>query len=401
MDRNLQTIEIENQIFAPFFNRIPVSFERGEGVYVFDENNKRYMDFTSGWGVTCIGHGSPVITDALCAQAGKIIQNPNSGASYSPARARLLSLLQEIMPHGLSRFFFSNSGAEANDAVIKLARKVSGRPGVISTLMSFHGRTISTASATGQSSHRERYNPLMPSYHFVPYNDVDAVARIIKDDIAAVIVEPIQGEGGVIVPADDYLARLSDLCEANGVMLILDEIQTGFFRTGPIFASSPYELKVDFMTMAKGIAGGFPFGAFAMTEEISKRLSIGDHGGTYCGNPLGCAVSHAVIRYMLDNSIQDNVEAISRYVFDEARSWQREYPQLIVDVRGKGLLVALEFSDEKPVEELRNRCLSNGLILNVTQKKTVRIFPALNITKGEMEEGLRIFKNALDGCARP
>lgn len=401
MDKNLQTIEIENRIFAPFFNKIPVSFERGEGVHVFDENDKRYMDFTSGWGVTCIGHGSPVIAEALRAQGNKIIQNPNSGASYSPARARLLSLLKDIMPHGLSRFFFSNSGAEANDAVIKLARKVSGKLDVISTLMSFHGRTISTASATGQPSHRNRYNPLMPNYHFVPYNDVDAVSRIIKNDIAAVIVEPIQGEGGVIVPADDYLERLSDLCDANGVMLILDEIQTGFFRTGPLFASSPYKLKVDFMTMAKGIAGGFPFGAFAMSEEVSGKLAIGDHGGTYCGNPLGCAVSYAVIRHMLDTNIQDNVEAVGAYAFDAVRSWQEEYPQLIVDIRGKGLLIALEFHDERLVEEIRDTCLSNGLILNVTQKKVVRIFPALNITKEEMEEGLRIFKNVLDGCARP
>jgi len=401
MDKNQHTIQIEDRYYAPFFNKIPVSFDRGEGVYVFDESGKRYIDFTSGWGVTCIGHGSPVITEALCAQSKKIIQNPNSGASYSPARARLLSLLQEIAPHNLSRFFFSNSGAEANDAVIKLARKVSGRLDVISTYMSFHGRTISTASATGQSSHRERYNPLMPNYHFVPYNDVESISKIIKNDIAAVIVEPIQGEGGVIVPADDYLVRLSDLCEANGVMLILDEIQTGFFRTGPLFASSQHALKIAFMTMAKGIAGGFPFGAFAMTEEIAGRLAIGDHGGTYCGNPLGCAVSHAVIRYLLDNDIQDNVEAIGGLTFDTLRSWQREYPDLIADVRGKGLLVAMEFSDGKLVEELRNRCLAGGLVVNVTQKKVVRLFPALNITRREMEEGLGILKNVLDGCARP
>jgi acetylornithine/N-succinyldiaminopimelate aminotransferase len=399
VDNNLSTIEIENKYFAPFFNKIPVSFDRGEGIYVFDENNKKYIDFTSGWGVTCIGHGSPVIAEALQAQSKKIIQNPNSGASYSPARAKLLLLLKDIVPHGLSRFFFSNSGAEANDAVIKLARKVSGKLDVISTLMSFHGRTISTASATGQSSHRNRYNPLMPNYHFVPYNDLEAISKIIKNDIAAVIVEPIQGEGGVVVPSGDYLERLSGLCKTNDVILILDEIQTGFFRTGPVFASSPYKMKVDFLTMAKGIAGGFPFGAFAMSEEVSGKLAIGDHGGTYCGNPLGCAVSHAVIKYLLENNIEENVAAISSHTFTILQSWKKEYPDLIVDIRGKGLLIAVEFSDEKIVEELRNKCLMNGLILNITQKKVVRIFPALNITKEEMEEGLHIFKNVLDGCA--
>lgn len=235
MNKNLKTIEIEDKYFIPFFNKTQISIERGDGIYVFDENEKKYIDLTSGWGVTCIGHANPVITNALIEQSKKIIQNPESGKTYSPSRAKLLQLLNEVLPHKLSRVFFTNSGAEANDAVIKLARKVSGKKNVISTINSFHGRTISTASATGQSYHRDKYSPLMPNYLFVPYNDIEGVKKIIKNDVAAVIVEPIQGEGGIVVPLENYLIDLSNLCKENNVFLILDEIQTGFLRTGSFF----------------------------------------------------------------------------------------------------------------------------------------------------------------------
>jgi acetylornithine/N-succinyldiaminopimelate aminotransferase len=227
-----------------------------------------------------------VITDALLEQSKKIIQNPNSGLTYSPVRARLLSLMGEILPAPLTRVFFSNSGAEANDAAIKLARKATGRLDVIAMNQSFHGRTISTASATGQTKHRKKFNPLMPNYRFVPYDDLDALKRAFNNNMAALILEPIQGEGGVIIPSDGYLKEVSRLCKANGSLLIIDEIQTGFCRTGPMFAIGLLNVEADFMTMAKGIAGGFPFGAFAMSETIAANLEPGDHGGTYCGNPL-------------------------------------------------------------------------------------------------------------------
>lgn len=399
MCRTMNTIDIENAYFPPFFNRIPVSFERGEGVYAFDEQGRRYLDFTAGWGVTCLGHAHPVIIAALEDQARKIIQNPNSGASYSPARAKLLELMQEVLPHGLRRVFFSNSGAEANDAVIKLARKISGKMNVISTEMSFHGRTISTASATGQASHRDRYNPLMPHYLFVPYNDIPAVERLIDSDVAAVIVEPIQGEGGIIIPDDDYLPRLSALCRDRGVHLILDEIQTGFCRTGAMFASSRWDLGVSFMTMAKGIAGGFPFGAFAMTEEVASKLGQGDHGGTYCGNPLGCAVSHAVIRHLIDSDVCRNVNIVGSHAMEVLSGWMVKYPGLIRGVRGRGLLIAMELTGEDTARSVMAECLGRGLVLNLTQKKTVRLFPALNITREEMDEGLEILRVVVEGLA--
>jgi len=394
MGEILDTFQIEDKHYASFANKKQISIEKGEGVYVYDEEGEKYIDLTSGWGVTSIGHANPVITEALLDQSKKIIQNPNSGATYSPSRSRLISLMQEILPENLTRVFFANSGAEANDAAIKLARKATGKLNIISTEKSFHGRTISTVSATGQNSHRSRFNPLIPNHIFVPYNDIEAIEKVIRNDVAAVIVEPIQGEGGINLPDQDYLKNLSDLCTKNDVLLIVDEIQTGFFRTGQLFMSD--NVKIDILTMAKGIAGGFPFGAFAITEELNNKFEIGDHGGTYCGNPLGCAVAYSVIKYMLDNKIWENVEEVGKFAFKELKEMQKDHPDIIKDIRGKGLLIAIELVDEETSDSLNSKCLDNGLILNITQGNVMRIFPALNISKEEMKEGLNIFKRALN-----
>jgi acetylornithine/N-succinyldiaminopimelate aminotransferase len=393
----LDTVALEDRYYAPFFDRKEkLSIERGKGVWVWDEAGKKYLDFTSGWGVTSIGHAHPVITQALIAQSRKIIQNPNAGVTYSPVRAQLLARMRTILPRDLTRIFFANSGAEANDAVIKLARKVKKRLNVVSAFMSFHGRTISTVSATGQEIHRNKYNPLMPNYRFVPFNDIEALAGAMTDDVAAVILEPIQGEGGVRVPDADYLERVSQLCIKNDCALIIDEIQTGFCRTGPMFASDRSAIKIDFMTMGKGIAGGFPFAAFAFSEEIASKIEYGDHGGTYCGNPLGCAVADAVIAYLIDHRISAHVESVGNATLDALRDWQRLYPGAITDVRGRGLLLALEFSSKETVDRIATECLRNGLILNVKHGTIIRIFPALTITEEEMGRGLSVLRRAME-----
>ncbi|WP_321429351.1 aspartate aminotransferase family protein [uncultured Methanolobus sp.] len=394
------TIEIENKYFAPFFVKQKISIEKGEGVYVWDEEGRRYLDFTAGWGVTCIGHANPVITDALSDQGSKIIQNPNSGLTYSPARARLLSLLAEVLPPHLTRIFFTNSGAETNDAAIKLARKVTGRPEIVSTYQSFHGRTISTASATGQAKNRDRYNPLMPNYRFIPYNDLNAMTDTLDESVAAVIIEPIQGEGGIRIPSEEYLKGVSDLCKKNGSLLIMDEVQTGFFRTGPAFVTGAYNVKADFVTMAKGIAGGFPFGAFAMSEEVAEKIEIGDHGGTYCGNPLGCAVSYAVIKYLLDNNISENVGIMGRLALSRMKEWQNAYGDAVSGVRGKGLLIMIDFKDQDICTKIKDECQSRGLLVTQTQGIGIRIFPALNITEDEIQEGLQIMEDAISSVVK-
>jgi len=391
----LDTIKTEDMYMPHFADKTKIAITKGKGVYVRDENGKKYIDLTAGWGVTCIGHANPLITRALIRQSKLIIQNPNGGITYSPARAKLLDLLKNILPHNLNRIFFSSSGAEANDAVIKLARKANKKLNVISTFQSFHGRTISTASATGQDIHRNKFNPLMPNYLFVPFNNIDEVKKVIRNDVAAVILEPVQGEGGVIVPDDDYLEKLSSVCEENNVFLILDEVQTGFYRTGTLFASSPYKLNVSFMTMAKHIAGGFPFGAFAMKEEIAEKLEIGDHGGTYCGNPLGCAVSYEVINYLINNNMEEKIKKTSDFTLDYLKDLKNKFPGIIKEVRGKGLLIAIEFFKDEQAEIINKFSFDNGLILNLKHGKIIRIFPALTIKLNEMKEALDIIKNAM------
>jgi acetylornithine/N-succinyldiaminopimelate aminotransferase len=395
-----ETIAIENAHMPSFFTKIPISIDRGEGVYVWDEEGNRYLDLTAGWGVTCIGHAHPAIQAALTEQAARILQNPNAGLTYSPPRARLLSLLGDVLPANLTRVFFTNSGAEANDAVIKLARKVTGRRNVVAMEGSFHGRTISTASATGQAKHREKFNPLMPGYIFVPYDDPDAIQRALDGEVAAVIVEPVQGEGGVRIPCEGYLEKVSLLCRESGALLIVDEIQTGFCRTGPMFAISETKAQADFLTMAKGIAGGFPLGAFALSEDISALLEIGDHGGTYCGNPLACAVADTVIRYLIENHISAHVRKLAHFALEEMDRWPEAYPAIVTEVRGKGLLLLMEVCDDATAARVTDECLLRRVFVRQTHGNGIRIFPALNIEREQLMEGLKMLRQAIEITAK-
>ena len=394
-----ETIATENAHTPPFFAKIPISIVRGQGVWVWDEEGERYLDFTAGWGVTSIGHAHPAIQAALAQQGALILQNPDSGLTYSPARARLLALLADHLPTGLTRVFFTNSGAEANDAAVKLARKVTGRRVVVAMEGSFHGRTISMVSASGQARHRERFAPQMPGYRFVPYDDLGALKNALDSQVAAVIVEPIQGEGGVRIPATGYLRAVSELCHTNGTLLIVDEVQTGFCRSGPLFATAAAGARADFLTMAKGIAGGFPLGAFATTEEVSAKLEAGDHGGTYCGNPLACAVACAVISYLLDNDLSAHVLALGGEALAGMARWRALYPRIVADVRGAGLLLLVELRDESTAAAVAAECLSRRLFVRQTQGVGIRVFPALNITREELMGGLATLGEAIEVVA--
>jgi acetylornithine/N-succinyldiaminopimelate aminotransferase len=394
-----ETIAIEDAHMAPFFRKTPISIARGEGVFVWDEEGQRYLDLTAGWGVTSIGHAHPVIQRALAEQGARILQNPDSGLTYSPARARLLALLAGLLPEGLTRVFFTNSGAEANDAAVKLARKVTGREGVVATDGSFHGRTISMVSATGQAKHRDKFRPLMPGFRFIPYADLDALGATLDGGTAAFIVEPVQGEGGVNVPPADYLRCAGELCRANGSLLIVDEVQTGFCRTGPLFATGPTGARADFLTMAKGIAGGFPLGAFAVTEEVAGRFELGDHGGTYCGNPLGCAVAEAVIRYLVEHDVAARVDELGAEALAELSAWTQRYPGVVTGARGAGLLLLVEFRDEQTTGAVAAGCLERQVFVRQTQSTGIRIFPALTITREELTDGLREVEEAVASVA--
>lgn len=264
--------------------------------------------------------------------------------------------------------------------------------------MSFHGRTIATASATGQKVQRNRFNVVIPYHEYVPFNDIDTLESAICSDTAAVMLEPIQGEGGVIVPGENYLSRVSSLCKRKGVLLVLDEIQTGFFRTGDSFVASGKGVTPDFLTMAKGIAGGFPFGAVAVTENVAASAQNGDHGGTYIGNPLGCAVASAVIEFMIENRIGDHVTDMGGILYSDLCRLKSGFPHLISDIRGKGLLWAVEFYSQEAASAVFNRSLDKGLILNLKHGNVFRIFPALNIDKADMMRGLDIFTQSVSAA---
>lgn len=393
----MNTITLEDSLGITFCQRQPLAIERGAGCVVWDEAGRDYLDFTSGWGVTCLGHTHPCITEALCTQAQKIIQNPNSGFTYSPVRARLLKLLHSVLPDSLSHIYFANSGAEANDAALKLARKITGRSKVIAAVASFHGRTLNTLSVSGGTDNTRRYLPAQPDNRFVEFGDLAALERCLDTGTAAVILEPIQGEGGVRIPDAEYLAQVSSLCRQFGALLIIDEIQTGFCRTGRFFAleHSAIPLQPDFLTMGKGIAGGFPFAAFAVSPAVNARLHMGDHGGTYCGNPLGCAVALAVVDYLLTHDVAARVEASGARLLRGLAVLQKGYPGLLKAVRGRGLLCALDVGSDANVQRLTAACLEQGLLVTPTRNGIVRLLPALLVTPAQIEEGLERLEAAL------
>ncbi|MBL4729032.1 MAG: aspartate aminotransferase family protein [Gammaproteobacteria bacterium] len=393
----MNSIEIEDRLGITFCNRQSVAIERGEGCLVWDEDGKEYLDFTSGWGVTCLGHSHPLITDAIIKQAKKIIQNPNSGFTYSPSRAKLLEILSKVLPDNLEKIYFANSGAEANDAAIKLARKITGKSKVVSTLASFHGRTFNTLSVSGGRDNAEQFLPALEGNCFVPFGDIAALAAALDEKTAAVILEPIQGEGGVRIPSDEYLSSVALLCKERGVLLIIDEIQTGFCRTGKFFAieHSKASIAPDIMTMGKGIAGGFPFAAFAVSASVDKQLNKGDHGGTFCGNPLACAVATAVVSYLLSEKIADKVARSGELMIDGLRKLRKKYPQLIGPIRGKGLLCAFELDSDYLVTKVTEAALRRGLLITPTRNRIIRLIPALIVTDPEIAKGLELLDCAL------
>lgn len=391
----MKTIEIEDSLALSVCMKQPVAFERGLGARVWDERGRAWLDFTAGWGVTSLGHSHPVLVAAITAQAGKLMQNPNSGFTYSPIRARLLQQLQPLLPAGLSRIFFANSGAEANDAAVKLARKVTGRSRVIAASSSFHGRTLATLSLSRGPENGARFSPRVPGNHFVPYGDLEALRVALDSDVAAVILEPIQGEGGVRVPPEGYLQAVASVCREHGALFIADEVQTGFCRTGHFFAVDREGVQPDILTMGKGIAGGFPFAAFAVTDAVAAGVTTGDHGGTFCGNPLGCAAASAVVHYLLENKVSERVSQFGKTALIDLQALALQFPTLLSDVRGQGLLLGLQLYTDSQVSALTEECLSSGLLVTPTRNAVLRLIPSLLLEQSEWDEGIAILRAAL------
>ena len=395
-----ETIAVENAHMPPFFAKTPISIARGEGVWVWDEEGRRYLDLTAGWGVTSIGHAHPVIVRALAEQGARIIQNPDSGLTYSPARARLLELLAGILPAGLTRVFFTNSGAEANDAAVKLARKATGRTEVIATEGSFHGRTISMVSATGQAKHRDKFRPQMPGYRvraLRPGGRGGGGARRGRggDDRRAGA-----GRGRRAHPrARTTCASSRGSAAPTAACSSSTRCRRGSAAPGRCSRPRAAGAEADFLTMAKGIAGGFPLGAFAMTDAVAGRLEAGDHGGTYCGNPLACAVAEAVIRHLIDDGVPARVEELGGEALARMSSWRERFPEAVAGARGAGLLLLVELTGEEAAAAVAAECLRRGVFVRQTQGNGIRVFPALTITRAELDEGLTILEESIAAVA--
>ncbi len=368
--------------FLPVVRRLPLVLVEGHGARVRDAEGREYVDLTGGWGVTCIGHSHPALVEAICAQAGRLMQTTN--LFYTQAQLDLLAQLGPLLPPGLARSFFVSSGAEAMDGALKVAHRATGRTQFVSTLNSFHGRTIGALSVIGQAKHRDPYRALLPEPVFVPFGDLDAARAAIDGRTAAFVVEPIQGEGGVNVAPPGYLAAVRDLCHEHGALLILDEIQTGIGRTGKLFACEHDGVVPDVMTLGKGLGGGFPVAAFVTTEEVAATVSLGDHGGTYAGNPLACAAVSAVLRVVTEEKLPERAAELGDRVLERLREFAADEPGVADDVRGRGLLIGMSLTDTERAATLSLRAAEAGVMLNVTAGRVMRLFPALNVPEEDL-----------------
>ncbi|MFB3098079.1 MAG: aspartate aminotransferase family protein [Dehalococcoidia bacterium] len=393
MTKSEEWISIEQKYYAQTVRRQPVVLVRGQGTRAWDADGKEYLDFVAGWAVNNLGHSHPVITQAIVEQAGTLIQTSNQ--FYTVPQLMLAELL--IDNSCLDRVFFGNSGAEANEGALKLARRYGklnrdGAYEVITAFNSFHGRTMATVAATGQPQMQEAFQPLLPGFVHVDFNDVEAIMNATTDKTAAVMLEPVQGEGGVNIPDDDYLRRVREWCDRNGLLLILDEIQTGMGRLGSLYGYQEYGVEPDVITLAKGLGYGVPIGAF-LSKEAAMALVPGDHGSTFGGNALTTAAAYAGTKFLIDNDIPAQVKILEPHLLDRLNQLKARF-SFITEVRGKGLLAAIYFDSDisGQVLTLANQA---GLLLNGVRPNAVRFMPPLTVTAEEIDEAMGRLEEAL------
>ena len=373
------------QDYLPVFARYKIVLDHGDGVYVYDTQGNKYIDFLGGIAVNVLGHNHKELVKAVADQAGKMIHCSN--LYYTQVQADAAEKLVKLS--GLGKVFFGNSGAEANEGAIKIARKYAhsidaDKSQIISAIHSFHGRTIATLTATGQPKYHEGFGPLPAGFDYVPYNDIEALEKLMSDKTAAVMLEPIQGEGGVHVPDVAYMQKVRQLCDKYNAVLIFDEIQSGMGRSGKFFAYENFGIKPDVVTLAKGLAGGVPIGAFIATDKVAAAFHPGDHGSTFGGNPLACAAANVVLDIVGQPSFLQHVVEIGDYMKSRLEAMQAKYPALIKEVRGMGLILGMELI--KPGRDIVNDCLGKGAIINCTAGNVLRFVPPLIVTKEHIDE---------------
>jgi len=372
-------MEVYGKHIMNTYCRTPLVIRRGKGMYVFDEKGRRYLDFVGGVAVCSLGHCPPTVAAALSKQLKRLMHVSN--LYYTQEQAELAGLLAEITPSGIEKFFFCNSGAEANEGALKLAVKHTKRKKIIVMEGSFHGRTVLTVGATWNQKYRKPFEAIIPKvFKFVPFGDLDAVEKAMDDDTSAVLVEPIQGEGGVRTPPDDFLPGLRELCDERGVVLILDEVQTGMCRTGKWFACEHWGVSPDVITMAKALGSGFPIGAMGAKDEIAKSFKPGDHASTFGGNPLACTAAIATIKTMKKLRLPERVSETGKYFMGRLLELSEAHKE-ITEVRGMGLLIGVEVTNQKIAQKIQQEALKKGILINITAEKVLRFAPPLIVEK--------------------
>jgi acetylornithine/N-succinyldiaminopimelate aminotransferase len=385
------TVEQFQRYVIANYTRYPVCLVRGEGSSVWDDEGNRYLDFFPGWGCNLLGHCPPRVVQAVQEQVAQLIHVPNTW--HTEPQGRLAEALSQRSGWG-GQCFFCNSGTEANEAAIKIAR-LYGKPGrykIISTINSFHGRTLGALSATGQPKYHQGLEPLLAGFNYAPYGDLDATARLIDSETCAILVEPIQGEGGINLPPTGYLQGLRELCDRHNLLLIFDEVQCGMGRTGRWFAHQHWEAQPDVMTLAKALAGGVAAGGLLARPEAAEKLRPGTHAATFGGNPLACAAALATIETIEADGLLERAEELGAY-FQQRFETLRQRCPLIQDVRVKGVMIGIELTvDGTPFVKA---CMERRLLINCTHTTVLRLLPALTLTDAERDRGCDILEEVL------
>jgi len=383
--------QIDKRHYLPTFKRFPLAFVRGSGSRLWDADGKEYIDMLAGIAVNSVGHCHPRVVKAIQEQAEDLIHISNF--FVSPAQVALSELLVRIS--GLDQVFLTNSGAESVEGAFKIARKYAHKKGrggkIIAMKNCFHGRTLATI-ATGQAKYKKGFAPIPSGFSQIPFNDLEAAEKVINDDVAAIILEPIQGEGGIHLVNKQYLKSLRKLCDQHDVLLIFDEIQCGIGRTGKWFAKDHYGVKPDIITLAKGLGGGVPIGAFLCSQKVSDVIDFGDHGTTFGGNPLAASAALATLRVIAEEGLCKAADEKGKWLVNAFKKLQKSYPE-IVEIRGMGLMLGVELS--KPAAPLVKRLLEEGVIANATAESVLRLVPPLNISMEDLEKVMILVEQIL------
>ena len=394
MDKNQKIALLTEKHVAQTYGRYPIALVRGKGTKVWDKNNKLYLDFVSGLAVNNLGHCHPTVVSAIKKQADKLLHVSN--LYHIEPQSQLAEQLTSLC--FADKFFFCNSGTEAVESAIKLARKFSfdqGHPErteIITMQNSFHGRTLGALSATAQKKYHTGFQPLLQGFNYVPFNNIQAVKKTISKKTCAVLVEPIQGEGGVNIPDPSYLKELKSLCKNNGILLIFDEVQTGFGRTGSLFAHQLFKTKPDIMTVAKALGCGVAIGALGATNRVMKSFVPGTHAATFGGNPLACVAALASLKVITGKGFLKNTLETGAHFIERLTELEQEIP-IVKNVRGKGLILAVEL--KKPGGEVVLECMENGFLINCIRQNVLRFLPPLNVTRKDINSLMSVLQKSL------